>query len=167
MLQVGSNLFFLDLISKYQDKRRHRTAWYKTLSNRTPTRTPTGTSTQRVYDVCTRTNTVKRMHSVHQAFLGGASSTPGNTRLVAEYAMQKSLKGISPDSLLQRENLAWETSRDTKNNILTARESPHYSPKYPVSIQRRTFNAERAEQASNARTRWETARVRMLVCPSP
>ena len=40
------------------------------------------------------------------------------------------------------------------------------SPEYPASVQRRTFNAGRAEQASNSRTWWETAKVRTLVLPS-
>ena len=33
----------------------------------------------------------------------------------------------------------------------TARELPHYSPEHPASTQRKTFDAGRAEQASNAR----------------
>ena len=57
-------------------------------------------------------------------------------------------------------------------NLLQIQIHSYRSCKSPVcvlfqqSVQQRTFNAVRAEQASNSRTRWETARVRTLVRPS-
>ena len=39
----------------------------------------------------------------------------------------------------------------------------HTSPEYPANVQRKTFDAGRAEQASNSRTWWETAKVRPYV----